>query len=259
MAKDHETGRPAPLRRGRYVARFAANTSDLEATGKLRHTCFVDEAGRAPRDGGLETDQFDALCDHVMVEDAASGRLVCCYRLMTFSDGSSLSTSYSGQYYDLANLSCYPAPMVEMGRFCVTPDVNDGDALRVAWGMLAAFVDLHGAGLLFGCSSFAGLDPAPYSDAFDVLAERHLAPQIWAPARTAPQVISFADDAGPVRDRRAALGQVPSLLKTYLAMGGWVSDHAVVDQDMNTLHVFTGLEINAIPPARAQALRAVSR
>ena len=41
-------------------------------------------------------------------------------------------------------------------------------------------------------------------------------------------------------------------------MGGWVSDHAVVDEKMNTLHVFTGVEIGAIPAARKRLLRAVS-
>jgi len=41
-------------------------------------------------------------------------------------------------------------------------------------------------------------------------------------------------------------------------MGGWVSDHAVVDNDMNTLHVFTGVEIGAIPPARKRLLRQVA-
>ena len=51
---------------------------------------------------------------------------------------------------------------------------------------------------------------------------------------------------------------MPPLLRTYLMMGGWVSDHAVVDDDMNTLHVFTGLEIAAVPPARARALRMVA-
>jgi hypothetical protein len=41
-------------------------------------------------------------------------------------------------------------------------------------------------------------------------------------------------------------------------MGGWVSDHAVIDKQMDTLHVFTGLEISAIPDARKKLLRAVS-
>jgi putative hemolysin len=51
--------------------------------------------------------------------------------------------------------------------------------------------------------------------------------------------------------------RMPPLLRTYLMMGGWVSDHAVVDRQMNTLHVFTGLEIGAIPAARKRLLRAL--
>jgi phytoene dehydrogenase-like protein len=56
-----------------------------------------------------------------------------------------------------------------------------------------------------------------------------------------------------------ALRQMPPLLRSYLAMGGWVSDHAVVDRDLGTLHVCTGVEIAAIPPSRARLLRADAR
>jgi len=51
---------------------------------------------------------------------------------------------------------------------------------------------------------------------------------------------------------------MPALLRTYMLMGGWVSDHAVIDHDMNTLHVFTAVEINKIPPARQRLLRAMA-
>jgi putative hemolysin len=51
--------------------------------------------------------------------------------------------------------------------------------------------------------------------------------------------------------------QMPPLLRTYLTMGGWVSDHAVIDRQLNTLHVFTGVEIAAIPPVRKRLMRAV--
>ena len=57
---------------------------------------------------------------------------------------------------------------------------------------------------------------------------------------------------------RRAMAQMPPLLRSYLMMGGWVSDHAVVDRQLNTLHVFTGLEIKAIPPARARLLRSAA-
>lgn len=52
--------------------------------------------------------------------------------------------------------------------------------------------------------------------------------------------------------------ELPPLLRTYLLMGGRVSDHAVIDTELDTLHVFTGLEIAAIPGAGARALRALS-
>ena len=66
------------------------------------------------------------------------------------------------------------------------------------------------------------------------------------------------DPEVPAGDARAALRLIPPLLRTYLSMGGWVSDHAVIDRQMNTLHVFTGVETAAIPAARARALRAIA-
>jgi len=51
---------------------------------------------------------------------------------------------------------------------------------------------------------------------------------------------------------------MPPLLRSYLILGGWVSDHAVIDRDLATLHVFTALEIAAIPPGRARLLRALA-
>ena len=45
---------------------------------------------------------------------------------------------------------------------------------------------------------------------------------------------------------------MPPLLRGYLSLGGWVSDHAVIDPDLKTLHVFTGLEVKRVPSRRAK-------
>ena len=130
-------------------------------------------------------------------------------------------------------------------------------ASRAAWGAMTSFVDSEGVEMLFGCSSFHGTDAESYADAFAMLSEKHIAPKRWLPRIKAPNVFRFAERLRKP-DRVKALKTMPPLLKSYLTMGGWVSDHAVVDRDLNTLHVFTGLEIRAIPPARARALRAVA-
>jgi putative hemolysin len=145
-----------------------------------------------------------------------------------------------------------------MGRFCIHPEWRDADILRVAWGAMTAYVDKAGIKMLFGCSSFHGTDAREYSDAFAMLKARHLAPTRFLPRVKAPNVFRFAARLRRKPDARKAMLKMPPLLRTYLVMGGWVSDHAVVDRDLNTLHVFTGLEIAAIPPARKRLLRAVA-
>ena len=147
--------------------------------------------------------------------------------------------------------------MVEMGRFCIDPEVRDADVLRVAWGAMTQYVDSEGLELLFGCSSFKGTEAERYMDAFALLHERHLAPSRWLPRVKAPRVILFGKRIRLKKPNlKRAMKGMPPLLRTYLVMGGWVSDHAVVDNDLNTLHVFTGLEISAIPSARKRLLRA---
>lgn len=259
------------LDRGRYAARLAEGPDDIRAAQALRWQAFVaargvargvERGGERPREAapaGLDADAFDALCRHVLIEEVATGRLVCCFRLLPLKDGTEIGRSYSAQYYNLRALADYAGPMVEMGRFCMAPGVHDPDILRVAWGAMTRFVDEEGVEMLFGCSSFLGTDWESYADAFAVLAERHLAPRRWWPRVKAPLVVRYARALmGRKGDPKQAMLKMPPLLRSYLAMGGWVSDHAVVDHDLGTLHVFTGLEIRAIPPARARALRMVA-
>jgi putative hemolysin len=246
------------LTKGRYAARLAEGAADIEAAQRLRHRAFIAASGAVAREDGLDRDPYDATCTHVLVEETRSGRLVCCFRMLILQDGAEIARSYSAQYYELSALADFRGRMVEMGRFCLDPDVSDPDILRVAWGAMTRFVDEQGVEMLFGCSSFAGTETQTYLDAFAMLKERHLAPKRWLPAVKAPDVFRFARRLRRKPDARRAMMTMPPLLRTYLLMGGWVSDHAVVDRDMNTLHVFTGVEIKAIPPARARLLRAVA-
>lgn len=237
------------LKRGRYSARMAQGTADIATAQDLR--------GRAFHGGGCDVDAFDAICDHVLVEDIRSGALVCCFRFLPLASGGEIGRSYAAQYYELSALEAFEGRMVEMGRFCIDPDLLDPDILRVAWGAMTAYVDERGVELLFGCASFAGTDARDYYDAFAMLKARHLAPRCWLPRVKAPDVFRFAQRLRRKPDAKKAMLRMPPLLRTYLMMGGWVSDHAVVDAQMNTLHVFTGVEIAAIPPARKKLLRAV--
>lgn len=236
------------LEKGRLRARLAEGPEDLARAQALRHLCF---RGRP----GLDVDAFDARCRHVLVEDAGSGEILCAFRLLALPDATALAASYAGQFYDLSRMALR-FQVVEMGRFCIAPGQADPDVPRLAWAAMTRIVDAEGYGVMTGCTSFTGADPARHGAALAALGP-FAAADGQGPGRLAPEVVRLADLPLP-SNLRAALAGLPPVLRSYLGMGGWVSDHAVIDRDLDTLHVFTAVEVARVPAARARALRALA-
>ncbi len=238
---------PIPiLAKGRYRAVEAQDAADVARAMSLRARSFpVDRAGG---------DAWDASFRHVLVEDAATGEALAAFRMATLAPHEA-ARSCTGTTYDLSGLSRRPGPFVEVGRFCLHPERRDADALRLALAALTRIVDAAGAEMLFGCASFRGTDWRAHAPALARLHDRHLAPPAWRPRATAPRTVPLARATESGAPGPAAM---PPLLRSYLGMGGRVSDHAVIDEAMDTLHVFTGIDVGAIPAARRRLLRATA-
>ncbi len=251
------------FRLGRYEARLAAGPADLDRAQVLRWSAFRVARGLAFAPG-RDGDRFDALSRHILVEDRASGELVATFRILPTAPGAAVGNGYAAQFYDLSAFSRCARAKAEIGRFCLHPDRHDPDILRLAWAALARVVDTLGIDMLFGCSTFPGADPKRHSVALASLASAHIGPEERRPRPKALEIVAFIGApgrhgaAGCAMPKAGAMAALPSLLRSYLALGGWVSDHAVIDRDLDTLHVFTALDIAAIPPARARALRSIA-
>lgn len=235
-----------------YKTRVAQTQADIQCAQALRADLFCLNAEEV----ALDQDQFDHTYHHVLIESVETGELLATFRFIYLANGKEIEKCYSAQHYDLSRLKAYRKAMIEVGRFCINEDMRGHGLLRTAWAFLTNYVDEQNISLMFGCSSFRGTDEDKYTDAFALLKERHLAPDIWRPRAKAREVFQFADclkDHKPVL--KLASQNMPPLLRTYLTMGGWVSDHAVIDRALGTLHVFTGVEIGRIPPKRARLLR----
>ncbi len=237
----------------KYSLRLAETEYDLRRAQAMRAKQFGSKVVRRI----LDADAFDAKYKHVLITERKTDKIYTCFRFMHFKDGSDIDQSYSSQFYDLQRLITYRKPMLEVGRFCLKGGIQDQDLLRIAWAYLTSYVDRHGIAFLFGCSSFDGVDNIKYIDAFALLKEHYLAPERWKPQLKAGEVFEFAKQLENYTPTlKTARQNMPPFLRAYLGMGGWVSDHAVVDRALGTLHVFTGLEIDAIPASRAKLFRA---
>ena len=233
-----------PYRKGQLTARLAADSADVRACQALRHRSF--HGGQ-----GVDADPLDPAFEQLMIHDRA-GALCATLRFRLAQTTRDLVGGYVAQHYDLSGWLGCRGPFLEIGRFCTIPDQNDADLLRMLWGALTRIVDQHRVTMLFGCTSFAGTDPAVYGSAFQRLMQSHQGPTGLRPEIASPMAVRFADIAPH------GIAPIPALLKSYLSLGGWVGDHAVIDPAMNRLHVFTCLPVNAMSAARVARLRAVA-
>ncbi|WGT49723.1 GNAT family N-acetyltransferase [Thioclava nitratireducens] len=231
--------------KGTYQVREAETPADREAALALRAAAF--------RNGASDADRFDPLCRHILICDDHGPAAAA--RLLLLGCGAVLPEGYCAQFYDLAPLAAWSGPILELGRFCTRPGLRDPDVLRLGWAAITRIAEETGAELLIGCSSFTGSDWRTHRSGLAHLAARALGPEALRPRPKASVRVDYpAALAGEVGDVSA----LPPLLRSYLGMGGWVSDHAVIDRDLDTCHVFTALEIAAIPEARRRSLRALA-
>ena len=229
---------------GGLETRLAESLAERRAYQRLRYTVFFEEMGGAPgataRLLGLDFDDYDQYADHLLVFDPALGRgpasVVGGYRLIRRAAAARVGTFYSAGEFDLAPLLAFPGEILELGRSCIAAPYRTRRSMQLLWAGIAAYVKLHDIGLMFGCASLPGADPAEHAEALAYLHVHHLAPAAFRPVAK-PASAAWPDPAALPADARRAFAKLPPLLKGYLRLGGWIGDGGAIDAAFNTVDV----------------------
>lgn len=242
-----------PLRFGALEVRLARSASEVEAAQRLRYSVFYEEMGAWPdattADLKRDFDDIDSYADHLLVIDnqrPENGGIVGTYRVLRRCHAKAHGGFYSAGEFDLAALLDWPGEVMELGRSCVHADYRRGAILQLLWGGIAAYAREHKAGLLFGCASFPGRDPAAMALGLGYLHQYHMAP--WSLRPRARDSRYVAMDAMPSHliDEQVALKTLPPLIKGYLRVGACVGDGAVIDYQFNTVDVCVVVRLDQV-------------
>jgi putative hemolysin len=224
-----------------FDVRMAQTPDDLCAAQRLRFDVFVRELGGSgptvDHAAGLERDELDAFCEHLLLIDRKSDAVVGVYRLLGPEQAARAGRHYCASEYELGPLLTSNRRLLELGRSCVHPDYRGGMAMHHLWSALARYVALHKIDVLFGVASFRGTDVQALAGPLSLLHQRHLAPpdlRVRALSE-AYQNMNLIEETQ--LDRKAAMLQIPSLIKAYLRLGGYVGEGAFVDHAFNTTDV----------------------
>lgn len=235
----------AALGASRLEVRLAASEEEIAAAQALRYRVFYEEMGARPTPAMAarrrDFDDFDAICDHLLVIDPARGSggaaVVGTYRLIRREVGESFGRFYTAGEYDITKLQANCGRFMELGRSCIDVAYRTGTTMQLMWAGIAKYVGQHGIDMMFGCASLPGTDPAGLAVQLSYLYHYHLAPaEICPRALPALYVDMRLADKDSLNPRRA-LASLPPLLKGYLRLGGFVGDGAVIDHQFNTTDV----------------------
>ncbi len=227
-----------PIENSQFDVRLARNADEIRAAQRLRYEVFVEEMGAkasaAASELRLERDEFDPYFDHLLlIDNAANGQIAGVYRLMREDMATAGIGFYGATEYDPSKLA--GRRVLELGRSCVAKAYRGGVGMHLLWEGLGEYVNQHEIEVLFGVASFHGANIAPLAQALSYLHRKYLAPEDLR-VRSRSYVPLNQMDLQEI-DAKAALREIPPLIKAYLRLGGFVGDGAFVDHDFNTVDV----------------------
>ncbi len=218
-----------------FETRLARDEGDICAAQRLRYEVFVEEMGASASEADhaqrLERDRFDPYFEHLLL--LHKGQVVGAYRLMRSGMAAKGIGFYGASEFDLEKLDTRRA--LELGRSCVAKDYRGGGGMHLLWDALGKYVTHHKIDILFGVASFPGTETAPLKQALTYLYHKHLAPEDLRVR--SKSYISLDQMPWGAVDQRAALKQIPPLIRAYLRLGGFVGDGAFMDKGFNTMDV----------------------
>jgi putative hemolysin len=238
---------PTERQRPCYTIRFARHEEEIRAALRLRFEVFnleLNEGLASAHATGMDEDEFDEVCDHLIVVEENSAAVVGTYRMQTGTTAGLHLGYYSACEFDFTPFEPFRDSLVELGRACVHRDHRSMAVISLLWREIVRYALERQARYLIGCSSLTSQDPAHGWVLYNRFAnEGYLA----APEFQTTPLPSFALD--PV-EPLAACPAPPKLLRAYLGIGAKICSTPAIDRAFGTIDFLTMIDcLNAYPAA----------
>lgn len=231
-----------------YQCRLATSPEEIQEAQRLRFAVFNLELSEGLPQSyltGRDEDPFDAVCDHLLVEDIRTHRIVGTYRLQTGSMAADGLGYYSAQEFDFRPYEPIRHEIIELGRACVDQNHRNLLVLGMLWRGIADYAKNRRGRYLIGCSSLTSQDPQVGATAYANLQRRFL---VEPHLRTLP----LSTVACPLDTLVDRVPVIPKLLRAYLSMGARICGPPAIDREFKTIDFLTIIDLCSLPESAYQ-------
>ncbi len=228
---------------GPYQISTANTIEELKEAFALRFSVFHREFVGKSSLWGMDVDDFDFDCDHIVIKEKRSNKIVGTYRLRC----SALTNKfYFSKQFELAAILQHPGVKVEIGRACIHKDYRQGIVMSLLWKGIADYVAASDANLVFGCASINSDDPrdaallTQYFDEQGRINRGFMAQP--TPVHTMPFLSFYREELrGSLTEtqRETARDLLPQLCKSILNTGAFIGGEPSWDPDFRCLDFLT--------------------
>lgn len=231
----------------RFTIKTADSWNEFLQVIKLRHEVFIREGLKKRTALRVDLDKFDFVCDHLIIVEKATSRVVGTYRLIS----SHVSKDYySESEFYLKDFLKRPGTKLELGRACIHQDYRNGITMTLLWRGLVEYMKATKTDYLFGCSSIKTIDPLQTAFIYKFLQERGHTTDVYGIHPTKKYAFKkmreFLKSMEGLVTGVQGDSLVPSLLKSYLNAGAKVCGEPALDKPFHCVDFFTVLETKNI-------------
>ena len=236
---------------GSLEVSLAENASEIREAQGLRYRVFVEERGASATPEmhslKLDIDEFDEICDHILVRDRESRKVVGTYRILRRSRLPAGRKFYTESEYDISKMLAYfKGDIMELGRSCVDKDYRNRSTMQLLWRAIGEYSVKFDIELMFGCASFPGSNAKEHAVQLSYLHHYCLAPEEYRPRTLEHLYVPMNMVDKNSFDAKRVLVSLPPLVKGYIRLGAFVGDGAFEDKNYNTTDVCIALKADQI-------------
>jgi putative hemolysin len=225
---------------GRYQVSIATTLEEVQASQKMRDAIFAEEQGAVlhTTTPGLDADELDPYCMHLLVRDSEKDCLVASTRVLNDEKAALFGRFYSESEFEMDAVKALEGRKLEIGRTCVHADYRNGAVIGALWQGLVELMYRDGYQWLFGCASIPLEDGGSNLHAImDRFRRKYMCDESY---RVTPRV-----NVPAVADDQALTAlRIPPLLKAYVSLGAHICGEPSWDEDFNVADVFVLLNVD---------------
>jgi putative hemolysin len=230
-----------------FQIEWAKSSNEVKEAQRLRYKVFAEEMGAnlSQNEQGLDVDEFDAYCDHLLIRDQDTLKVVGTYRVLPPHKAKEIGRLYSDSEFDLTRLDHLRPKLVELGRSCVHQDYRSGAVIMALWSGLAQYMQKNGYEIMLGCASIPMADGGHFAASlYNSLGNDQMAPVEFHAFPRLPLPLDKLNGGLEV--------EAPPLIKGYLKLGAKICSSPAWDPDFNTADLLTMLRLSEINPRYAK-------